>query len=87
MCEIGTDLEGVVSWYGMGGIMGQMKTRLIFINGNLNAQRYINQVLAAETIPFLQRHGLVTLQQNNARPHTAAVTCNHLAANNINVMA
>lgn len=69
-----------------GGIMGQMKTRLIFINGNLNAQRYVNQVLAAEAIPFLQRHGPATLQQDNARPHTAAVTRNHLAANNINVL-
>lgn len=61
-----------------GGIIRQMKARLIFINRNLNAQRYINQVLAAETTPFLQRHGPATSQQDNARPQTTAVICNHL---------
>ena len=48
-----------------GGIMGQMKTRLNFINSNLNAQRYINQVLAVEAIPFLQREDPATLQNEN----------------------
>ena len=58
-----------------GGIMGSRKTLLVVVNGNLNAQGYINQILATEAIPFIQRHGVrVTLQQDNARPHTARVT-------------
>jgi hypothetical protein len=46
--------------------MGGQKTRLIVIHGNLNAQRYINEVLNAEAIPFMQRNGPVVFQQYNA---------------------
>lgn len=70
-----------------GGIMGGRKTRLVVVNGNLNAQGYINQILAPEAIPFIQRHGArVTLQQDNARPHTARVTQRYLRQNNVNVL-
>ena len=40
-----------------GGIMGRRKTNLIVVQGNLNAQGYINQILQPEAVPFLQRHG------------------------------
>ena len=36
-----------------GGICGGRKTRLLVLYGNLNAQRYINEVLDREVIPFL----------------------------------
>ena len=39
-----------------GGIMGRRKTNLIVVQGNLNAQRYINQILQPEAVPLLQRH-------------------------------
>ncbi len=52
----------------------------------MNAARYINEILTAEAIPFLQRHGPGTFQQDNARPHTALATRNHLAASNVNVL-
>ena len=49
----GTDLEVAVLWYG-GGIMGRRKTNLIVVQGNLNAQGYINQILQPEAVPFPQ---------------------------------
>ena len=47
--------------------MADRKTRLVEVNGNLNDQGYINQILRTAAIPF-------TLQQDNVRPHTARVT-------------
>ena len=67
--------------------MGGNKTRLIIINGNTNAQTYINDVLAVEVLPFIQFHGPnVTFTHNNARPHSAAITRQSLATNNVNVL-
>ena len=49
---------------------------LIFQNigpgrGNgVNAQRYINQVLAPEIMPYFQQNAILTLQQGNAHTHT-----------------
>ena len=40
-----------------GGIMGGNKTRLIVINGNINAQTYIIDVLAVEALPFIEFYG------------------------------
>ena len=37
-----------------GGIMGRRKTNLIVVQGNLNAEGYINQILQPEAVPFLQ---------------------------------
>ena len=54
---------------------------------NVNAQVYVNQVLAV--VPFMQNnfpHGEGTLQQNGARPHTARVTQQCPAQHNINVL-
>ena len=67
-----------------GGIMGQRKTRLNVIPGNLNAQCIM--LLGTEATPFLGRHGPGTLQQDNTGPHTAALTCYHLPTNNIGVL-
>ena len=67
--------------------MGGNKTRLIVINGNINAQTYINNVLAVETLPFIQFHGPnVTFMHDNAGPHSAAITGQFLATNNVNVL-
>jgi len=65
---------------------GGQKTRLIVLRGNLNTQRYINNVLNAEAIPFLRRNAPAVFQHDNARPHTARITRAHLAASNVNVM-
>ena len=58
--------DGVVLVWG--GIMGGNKTRLIVINGNINAQTYINDVLAVEATAFIQFHSPnVTFMHDNAR--------------------
>ena len=67
--------------------MGGNKTRLIVLHGNINAQTYINDVLAVEAHPFIQFHGPnVTFMHDNARPHSAAITRQFLATNNVNVL-
>jgi len=73
--------------FGGGGVMVcEQKTRLIVIRGNLNAQRYIDEVLNAEAISFMQRNAPVVFQHDNARPHTARITRARLAAANVNTM-
>lgn len=70
-----------------GGISGQGKTDLVVVDGNLNAQRYIDQILRPVLLPFLQQHNNRTLfQQDNARPHTARITREFLQRNNVNVL-
>ena len=81
----GTDLEVGVLWYG-GGIMGRWKTNPIVVQGNLNAQGYINQILKSETVPFLQRHGPSILMHDNARPHVTSICQQFLNRNNVNVL-
>ena len=56
-CLIERDRFGGGSVMVWGGIMGRRKTNLIVVQGNLNAQGYINQILQPEAVPFLQRHG------------------------------
>ena len=60
--------------------MGRRKTNLIVVQGNLNAQGYINQILQPVAVPFLQRHGPAILMHDNARPHVAR------NRNNVNVL-
>ena len=50
-----------------------MKTNLMVVQDNLNAQGYINQILQPETVPFLQRHGPARLMHDNARPRVARI--------------
>ena len=74
-CVIEWDRFGGGSVLVWGEIMGDNKTRLIVINANINAQTYINDVLAMEAFPFIQLHGPnVTLIHDNARPHSAAIS-------------
>ena len=66
--------------------MGGSKTRLIVIFRKINAQTYINDVLAVEALPFIQFHGQnVTFMHDNVRPHSAAITRHFLTTNNVNV--
>ena len=52
--EEGNVLVIIVSLRGT-GIMGRRKTNLIVVQGNLNAQGYVKQILQPEAIPFLQK--------------------------------
>ena len=67
--------------------MGNVKTDLVVVQGNLNAQRYVN-LLDNNLIPFMQNFGPgLTFQHDNARPHTALVTANFLVQNNVKVLS
>lgn len=71
---------GVMVW---GAISYTGRSRLVLIQGNLNAQRYIDEILRPEVLPLVAVPGAI-FQQDNARPHTARLTTQFLAANNVN---
>ena len=85
-CLIERDRFGGGSDVVWGGIMGRGKTNLIVVQGNLNAQGYINQILQPEAVPFLQRHGPAILMHDNARPHVPRICRQLLNRNNVNVL-
>ena len=60
--------------------MGNVKTDLVVVQGNLNAQRYVN-LLNNNLLPFMQNFG-----PGFSTRHTALVTANFLAQNNVNVL-
>ena len=70
-----------------GGIRNDEKIGLIVIAGNLNAQRYRDEVLRTVVVPYINgRNDHVIFQQDNARPHVARDNLNYLNANNVDVM-
>ena len=64
---------GVMVW---GGICHGHKTPLLFIDGNLTAVRYRDNVLTHN----------VTFQQDNAKSHVARICMDYLATNHVNVL-
>lgn len=73
---------GVMVW---AGISHGHRTQLHFFDGNLNAARYRDEILRPIVVPYVRRHA-VTFQQDNARPHVAAVCRDFLQAENVDVM-
>ena len=71
--------------YGVGWHKQQQENKL-GINGNLNAQRYRDEILAPVVIPYLNANPNAIFQQDNARPHTAQLTTQYLQTNNVDVM-
>ncbi len=61
-------------------------TNLVHVQGNLTAQRYIDQVLRPHVVPLLANNPNLIFQQDNARPHTARLTTAFLRINNIAVL-
>ncbi|GFU76613.1 hypothetical protein TNCV_1272621 [Trichonephila clavipes] len=54
---------GVISYHG--------RSNLLRIEGNLNSNRYVHEVLQSKVVPFLQDIPGAIFQQDNARPHVA----------------
>lgn len=73
---------GLTVW---AGICYGQRTPLVFIEGNLTAQRYVDVVLQPFVVPFVRQHN-VTFQQDNARPHVARLSMAYLRQNNVDVM-
>ncbi len=74
---------GVMVWAGL--CYGQW-TRVYFIDGILNAQRYRDEILRPIVMPFIHDHHLM-LQHDNARSHVARICTQFLEAENIPVLA
>ena len=77
--------------YGGGGVMvwegvsyGQ-RIQLHFIDGNLNAQRHLDEILRPIVVPFIRRHHLM-FQHDNARPHVTWICTQFLEAENVSVI-
>ena len=70
-----------------GGICGGTRTRLLVLNGNLTGIRYRDEILRPVVLPFLRRHGVgAILQQDNAPAHTSRVSRTFLQQNNVQVL-
>ena len=67
----------------LGSISYHSKTPLNIIDGTLIAQRYISEILE----PTVQHSQIRYFQQDNARPHTARVTREILAEQEVNILA
>ena len=65
-----------------GGCWNEGKTGAVVVQGNLNGQRYVDDIVIPVIAPAIAERNL-TLQQDNAKPHTCRVTMNAFAANNI----
>ena len=71
------------------GIIQFNKTDHGILNGNVNARRYIDNVLRPVALPFLRqnyRRGNFIYQHDNAPAHSARLTVNFLATNRIPVL-
>jgi hypothetical protein len=61
------------------------KPQMVHIPGNLSAARYSDEVLTPHMLPAMNLH-LKVLQHDHTRPHTARVTVDFLANQNVGVL-
>ncbi|GFT60691.1 transposable element Tcb1 transposase [Trichonephila clavipes] len=61
---------GIMVW---GGIGYHSRPPLVRIDGTLNSQRYISEVLESVVHPYLQGLATAIFQQDQARPHVARI--------------
>ena len=73
---------GVMVW---AGISYRQRTQLHFIYGNLNTQRYRDEILRPIVMPFIHRHHLM-FQHDNAEPHVTRICTQSLEAENVPVL-
>ena len=58
----------------------------VVIRGNINPERYLNEVLAIQDIPLFQQNAVSIFQQENAHPHAARNCRYYLKTNKIIVL-
>ena len=61
------------------------RTQLVHVQGNLNVVRYRDEILNRHVVPTIDARREI-FQHDNARPHTARITTDFLANNNITVL-
>lgn len=81
-CILEHDRYGGGSVMVWGAVSWNRKSDLVVIDGNLNAQRYVNEILRPNVLPLVRRYNMI-FQQDNARPHTARVSRDFLNNHNI----
>ena len=67
------------------GISYRQQTQLHFIDGNLKAKRYCDEILRPIVVPFIHRHHLM-FQHDNARLHVARICTQFLEVENVPVL-
>lgn len=70
---------GVLVW---GAINFMGRSNLVHIEGRLNAERYVDEILRPHVLPLVAANGSI-FQQDNARPHVAQLTARFLAQHNV----
>ena len=71
-----------------GGISAHGKTPLVIINVNLNAHRYLEEVVRSHVLPFVRGQRMnMTFQQDDARPHVTRLIMNFLRHETVLAMA
>ncbi|GFY01134.1 transposable element Tcb2 transposase [Trichonephila clavipes] len=74
---------GVMVW---GAISCQRQSNLVRIEGNLNSNRYVREVLQPEVDPFLQVLHAAVFQQDNARPYVAKTARDFCSAQHMQLL-
>lgn len=74
---------GVMVW---GAISYHGRSNLLRIEGNLNSNRYVREVLQPEVVPFLQGIPGAIFQQDNARPHVARTVRDFCSAQHMQLL-
>lgn len=86
-CIREADRWGGASIMAWAAISFKSRTPLVMLDGNLNAQRYVDEILQREVIPFLDEHPEIQFfQQDNARPHSARLSRDFLEDNDVQVL-
>ena len=66
-----------------GGVSGIEITYLLPIDGLMNSEKYIENILEKEVQPLVERNRQLIFQQDNAACHTAHKVTEYFRANNI----
>ena len=67
------------------GIAYGHRTPMVFIDGSLIAQRYVDLILRPVVVPLIRQHN-VTFQQDNARALVVRLSIAFLQQNNVDVL-
>ena len=70
----------------MGGILKNGKSDLILFNGTVNAVSYIDNAINDGMLPVFNANQNILLMHDNAPPHTALITRDHLQNLGISVL-
>ncbi|GFW80954.1 transposable element Tcb2 transposase [Trichonephila clavipes] len=74
----GVMVRGVISYHG--------RSLLLRVEGYLNSNRYVREVLQPEVIPFLRGIPGAIFQQDNARPHVAKTVRDFCSAQHMQLL-